>query len=52
MNIDNELIKVVTELNPVLTLNIECDVRRKLSEGFGKSFSHYLILVRVKQSLN
>jgi hypothetical protein len=52
MNIDNEFFKVLPEFNFVLSLGVECNVQCKLSEGFGKSHSHYLVLLRVEQSLN
>lgn len=40
MNIDNKLLKVVTEFNPVLSFCVQRDVWRKVSESFGKSLGN------------
>jgi hypothetical protein len=47
MNINDELLKVVTEFKLVLSLSVKCDVGCKFSEGFGKSLGHYLVLLGV-----
>jgi hypothetical protein len=52
MDIDYEFFKVLPEFNFVLSLGVERNVQCKVSEGFGKSLSHHMVLLRVEQPLN